>query len=187
MIHKRFGSWAVPRVSVLTATIPGREHLLAENRQSVLAQTMRDWEHLTLLDHTRDGCSKTFNRLAAEAQAEWLFVIADDDLMLPGCLHHHLKHAADADIVYAPPLVWGDADPQQFCGVPPAIPAVALIRTEFWRALGGYGEELADQEDRDFYHRAQRANARFVRFEDGPTWVYRFHQGAVGNKSRGQS
>ena len=185
MIRRSFGSRQSPRVSVITATIPGREHLLVENQASVRSQTMKDWEHLTLLDTERAGCSATYNRLAEEAKAEWLFILADDDLMLPGCLYQHLKHSSNADIVYAPPLVWGEA-PQQFCGVHPTIPAVALIRTELWRSLGGYGVGLVEQEDRDFYQRAVQASARFVRFVDGPTWVYRFHLGSVGNKSRGR-
>lgn len=179
---RRFsGSPLKPRVSVITATIPGREHLLVENKASVRAQTMPDWEHLTLLDTDRVGCSRAYNALAREAAAEWLFVIADDDLMLPACLYLHLKHAAEADIVYAPPLVWGEL-PDQFLGPHPGIPAVALIRRQLWVDKGGYNENLGAQEDRDFYERAQASGARFVRFMEAPTWVYRFWG---GNKSRG--
>jgi hypothetical protein len=142
---------------------------------------MQDWEHLTLLDTDRAGCSKAYNALAREAWAEWLFVIADDDLMLPGCLDHHLNHSADADIVYAPPLVWGE-QADQFLGAPPGIPAVALIRKAVWVDRGGYDENIGAQEDRVFFERAGAAGARFVRVEGSPTWVYRFWG---GNKSRG--
>jgi hypothetical protein len=179
-VRRSSGSRLKPRVSVLTATIPGREHLLAENKASVRSQIMVDWEHLTLLDTDLAGCSASYNALADEAQADWLFILADDDLILPGCLHQHLKYSTDADIVYSPPLVWGE-DSAQFCMSHPGIPAVALIRTELWRKLRGYGRRLHEQEDRDFYIRAQDAQARFVRFVDGPTWVYRFHG---SNKSR---
>jgi GT2 family glycosyltransferase len=147
---------------------------------SVEAQTFLRYEHLVLLDRGRAGCSATFNALASAARGEWLFILADDDLMLPGCLERHLDASADADIVYAPPLVWGE-DSAQFRMGPPGIPAVVLIRKEWWRKLGGYDERLGQQEDRNLFIRAEQRQARFVRVPDYPTWVYRFHG---GNKSR---
>lgn len=148
---------------------------------------MKDWEHLTFLDADRRGCSFSYNLLAREAQADWLFIIADDDLMLPACLYKHLAQTGAGDIIYSPPLVWGEA-PEQFCMSHPSIPAVALIRRELWVELGGYDESLGGTEDRDFFQRAERARARFVRFVDGPVWIYRFHEtDRVGNKSRGRT
>lgn len=148
------------------------------------AQTLPSWrwEHLIWIDEERQGCSKTVNALAAEAEGDWLFLLADDDLLLPGCLEKHLDHSEEADIVYSPPLVWGE-DAGQFHLEPPSLPSTALIRKTLWEELGGYDDTYDRTEDRQFYEKAfyhRDPRARFVRFEY-PCWVYRFH-GA--NKSR---
>lgn len=175
-----------PLVSVLTGTIPGRERFLEECAASVASQTYLCYEHLVWRDNAREGCSATYNRLARMAEGEWLFILADDDLMFPRCLETHLAASAEADIVYAPPLVWGEPA-SQFCLTRPApIPAVALIRAALWEQIGGYDEKLVEREDQGFYERADAARARFVRTADSPTWAYRFHEGSVGNKSRGR-
>lgn len=171
-------------VSVITATIPGRERMLAECRASVAAQTFRDYEHLVMLDSEREGCSVMCNRLVAQAKGEWLFLIADDDLMLPGCLDTLMAHSGDADIVYSPPLVWGLHDPWWFFQAPPVIPATALIRRSLWVDLGGYDESARREEDRKLWVKAMDTGARFVRASDQPTWVYRLNHG--GNKSFAQ-
>lgn len=150
------------------------------------AQTFRDFEHLVAEDTDHVGCAATMNGLAAEARGQWLFLIADDDVMLPRCLQLHLDVSAAADVVYAPPLVWGE-DPAQFLMGPPGIPAVALIRKALWDRLGGYDVEQGCMEDRSFWVRAEEKQARFVRAGDHPTWIYRFHRlpdGTPGNKSR---
>lgn len=166
-------------ISVLTPTIPGRERFLHECRLSVLAQTYSEREHLVLLDSERQGCSRTLNTLARAARGEWLFLVADDDLLLPRCLEAHLRVSATSDIVYCPPLVWGE-DHHQFWGGPPMIPSTCLIRRQLWQRLGGYDESARSTEDRFLYERAMKEGARFTRIEE-PTWVYRFHG---GNKSR---
>lgn len=167
-------------MSILTPTILGRENLLAELRASVRAQTFLHWEHLVRRDIDRVGCAKTMNALAAEARGEWLFPIADDDLMLPGCLGALVEVAWDYDVVYSTPLVWGE-DGAQFRGDPPGIPAVALIRRRAWEEMGGYNPQLGETEDRDLWERMQQQAKTFCRYEAAPTWVYRFHG---GNKSR---
>ena len=84
---------------MLTPTIAGREHLLEECRLSVLYQTYSGWEHLRLLDEEREGCAATMNALAEVARGEWLIPLADDDLILPGCITRLVKASADADVV----------------------------------------------------------------------------------------
>lgn len=155
--------------------------MLQECEASVRAQTFKRWEHLVLVDVEREGCAAIVNQLARLAQGEWLFLLADDDLLLPGCLEAHLAVSAEADIVYGPPEVEGE-DGTQFRGSPPNIPSTALIRRSMWGRCGGYDERLPSVEDRDFYERAMRRDrfARFVRLEER-LWVYRFHG---GNKSR---
>jgi glycosyltransferase involved in cell wall biosynthesis len=173
--HLRMGDWpapAKPLVSVLTPTIPERKAFLRECKASVKAQTFRGFEHIIVEDTQRIGNASTVNECAEKAQGEWLFLIADDDLLLPGCLESHL--AADGDIVYSPPLVTGNEDRWWFYQEPPVIPAVALIRAELWRDLGGYNETLRYEEDRDLWERALDTGAVFTRVEE-PCWVYRQH------------
>ena len=164
-------------VSVLTPSIPERAGMLEEACASVQAQTYRGFRHHVFVDEDHRGCAWTVNQLAALAEGEWLFILADDDLMLPGCLAAHLAASGGADIVYAPPLVWG-ASAEGYRQGFPAIPSASLIRTSLWRQLGGYDENRQREEDRDFYVRAQAAGARVVRVAGEPTWVYRIHAGS---------
>lgn len=168
-----------PAVSVLTPTIPARARLLAECERSVKAQTFDNFEHRILVDADQEGCSRTMNKLANESCGKWLLPLADDDLLLPGCIETLLAHTADADIVYAPPLVTGNEDRWWFFQAPPAIPSTALIRAELWDQLGGYDESVLREEDRGLWVKALDVGARFVRV-DAPCWVYRQHG---GNKS----
>lgn len=168
-------------MSVLTPTIPGREPFLKECVASVAAQTFRQWEHLILLDEDRRGCAATMNELAGHAFGEWLLILADDDILLPRCLELLLAGAAPpAEIVYAPPLVWGE-DSAQFCAAPPNIPAVALVRKTLWERLGGYSLDVPSAEDNALWRLAESRGVTFTRVDQHPTWVYRFHG---GNKSR---
>lgn len=164
-------------VSILTPSIPERAAMLEECERSVTAQTSDAWEHLVLVDEARDGCAVTMNRLAEEAHGAWLLPLADDDLLLPGCVATLLAASEDADVVYAPPLVPGNEDRWWFFQTPPAIPSFALIRRSLWRDLGGYDESLRREEDRDLWVKALAADARFVRVDE-PTWVYRIHAGS---------
>ncbi len=165
---------------MLTPTIPGREDLLEECRRSVLYQTYPGWEHLRLLDDKWNGCAATMNELAEHAQGDWILPLADDDLLLPGCLEVLTKASNGGDIIYSPPLVWGVENPWWFFDEPPKIPSFALIRADLWRELGGYDHDWNREEDRRLWERALAAGAKFVRASDSPTWVYRFHG---GNKS----
>src|SRR4051812_42464614 len=144
-----------------------------------MAQTFDDLEHLVGIDEDHDGCAISMNRLADKAEGEWLLPLADDDLLLPGCLASLLAHADDADVVYAPPLVTGNEDRWWFFQAPPVIPSCALIRADLWRELGGYDETRVREEDRDLWIKALAAGARFVRVDE-PCWIYRQH---AGNKS----
>lgn len=168
-----------PVISVLTPSIESRAVMLQECIESVQAQTYREVEHLVHVDYDRAGCSWVMNHLAERAGGEWLVPLADDDLLLPGALSYLLSRSAEADVVYSPPLVWGNAD-THFFGEPPRIPSFGLIRTTLWRELGGYDLGRIREEDRDLWQRAMANGARFVRADSWPTWVYRFHG---GNKS----
>lgn len=166
-------------VSVLTSALPERAKYLRECRASVSSQTVAAHEHLVGVDEKREGCSVMVNRLAARATGDWLLLIADDDLLLPGCIESLVAASEDADIVYSPPLVTGNEDRWWFFQAPPVIPSTALIRRDLWNELGGYDEARVREEDRNLWVAALAAGARFVRVDE-PCWVYRQHQ---GNKS----
>lgn len=158
--------------------------MLIECRRSVMYQTVGG-EHLVEIDHKREGCAVTMNRLAAQEKGEWVLPLADDDLLLPGCLQSLLTASDEADVVYSPPLVTGNEDRWWFFQAPPVIPSCALIRASLWRDIGGYDETLKREEDRDLWVKALAAGARFVRVDE-PTWVYRLWtraDGSPGNKS----
>lgn len=157
--------------------------MLTEAWESVRAQEGVEFEHLIHMDDRYEGCAATMNLLADRVLGEWLLPLADDDLLLPGCLKAHLDASGGADIVYSPPVVEGGEDPSQFHGEPPRIPSLALIRTSLWRAIGGYTMTLDQCEDYDFYQRATSHGAVFRRIPE-QTWVYRFHG---QNKSRGHA
>ncbi len=168
-----------PLVSVITPTIPQRAHFLRECELSVAAQTWPDVEHVSICDVDGEGNSRTTNRGAAAAEGAWLIPLADDDLLLPGCIEILMAERHHADIIYAPPLVTGNEDRWWFYQEPPVIPSFGLIKTSLWRELGGYDETLEHEEDRDLWTKALDAGATFKRV-DYPCWVYRQH---VGNKS----
>lgn len=161
-------------VSVITSAIPSRLDLLEECKASVAAQTTPALEHLIHMDNEARGAAWVVNHLAEQARGEWLLPLADDDLLCPGCIGTLLAASAEADVVFSPPLVWGNSD-THFFGAPPEIPATALIRTSLWRELDGYKQGIRREEDRSFWIKAVNAGARFVRADDSPTWIYRFH------------
>ena len=168
-------------VSVITPTIPERSEFLAECAASVAAQLLDDinLEHVVQVDEERRGCAWAMNRAADRAAGKWLLPLADDDLILPGCVQTLSLHVYDADIIYAPPLVTGNEDRWWFFQAPPVIPSFALIRASLWHDLGGYNEALRREEDRDLWIRALDAGATFKRVDE-PCWVYRQH---TSNKS----
>ena len=173
-----------PLVSVITPTIPSRADLLEECRASVAAQTTKlAFEHVVLLDEHSEGNAKTMNKLAAKARGEWLLPLADDDLLLPGCLDTLLARREHGEIIYSPPLVWGNGE-LHFFGDPPHIPSFALMRASLWRELGGYDEELHREEDRNMWVKALNSGARFVRVDLAPTWVYRFHMKGSAHQNK---
>ncbi len=124
------------------------------------------------------------NKAAARATGDWVLPLADDDLLLPGCLARLLAATSDEDgeydVVYPRPLVWGE-EAEAFWREPPDIPSLALIRADLWRSLGGYDETLGEREDNEMWRKVPSAGGRMVCYDAAPTWVYVFHG---GNKSR---
>jgi glycosyltransferase involved in cell wall biosynthesis len=169
-----------PRIAVLTASIPERHELLAECIASVSAQTLKPVQHVIGIDHERAGCVPTMNRMLKSVDADWVALLADDDLMYP----HHLEtlhaHTDEGDIVYS----WCDVEGRNWNPNTPFdadrlrqanyIPSTSLIRKSLIDKLGGWDADAAHGwEDWNFWLRALDVKARFVCVSE-ITWRYRF-------------
>jgi hypothetical protein len=94
-------------VTVLTATIPGREVLLLECLESVYRQTVEVEAHLVLAQSCTEGlpspvhCAKMQNALLASVATEWTMRLADDDLLLPDHVAVLMPYFPEADVIYS--------------------------------------------------------------------------------------
>lgn len=89
-------------VSVVIATIPGREDLLERAVKSVMWQTRSANETVVELDEHLTGAGATRNRAMGRAKGEYVAILDDDDELLPSHLADLATAAeeADADVVY---------------------------------------------------------------------------------------
>lgn len=88
-------------VTVITATMPGREALLAEAMASVVEQTLAPADHLITVDYVRRGGARPRNLLAAAVATPWLATLDDDDKLYPQHLKRLMAVADEADVVYS--------------------------------------------------------------------------------------
>lgn len=121
----------MPMVDVITPTIPGREALLAEARESVARQTFQDIGHLVAVDEQRIGAAALRNVIISRSAAPWLAFLDDDDLLDPAWVGLHVEAAlySEADMVHAP------------CRYPPCSerrPAIAAFNLDRMRREGNY-------------------------------------------------
>lgn len=166
-------------VSILTATIPDRESMLAEARASVAALD-GDVEHLVGIDGDRQGAGPVLNRLLSVATGEWVMVLDDDDLLDPDHLATVLPHVHQADVLYTLPRVEGGDFTQYhepFSGAAlerghNCVSHTALMRTDLVRDVGGWS--VLRWFDLDLFRRLHRAGASFLQIPT-VTWTYRLH------------
>ena len=166
---------------MLTPTLPERVKLLQQCTRSVEAQTVKVTQ-LVSLDRERLGPQLVRNRLALQAETEWLLPLDDDDLLDPDCVEVLLERSEDADIVYPFCRMDGRSDgwcPNRLFNAKRLfrlnfIPNTALVRTDLFRLLGGYRK--VQLEDWDLWQRAFLHGARF-RCVPEVLWSYRFHEG----------
>lgn len=176
---------------MLTASLLERWALLGECMTSIACQTRPPELHVVGIDYERAGCIPTMNRLAMaalEASADYVALLADDDLAYP----QHLKTLCEgaesgAQIVYS----WCDVEGRDWnpnrsfdevaLHYENYIPSTSLISAELIAELDGWNVDARNGfEDWDFWLRALDAGAEFCCIEE-ITWRYRF--GSWGNQS----
>jgi glycosyltransferase involved in cell wall biosynthesis len=177
-------------ISVITATISGREKFLQEARNSVAAQTYPGRvEHLVERDHAGEGPSVCRNRAVARARGEWLSFLDDDDYFLPQHLEHLFNEAMEhgADVVWPWYRVEGGRDPfpafrgrQWDPAVPHQFPITALVRTDLFSGFDTVPDGAVDKhgqragEDWRLWLALSTAGAVFHHTPE-ITWVWRHH------------
>lgn len=180
----------VPRVSILTPSIEGREELLAEACASVIEQT-EEVAHLVWLDVDKQGPAYCRNQLLDRVQSEWVGFLDDDDLLDP----HHVaalmallsNGGGQPDLAWSrcrvtaaphiqPPRIAQPMRPDYRGLMQPGarnfIPVTVIARTESIRRAGGF--DPADRyEDWALWVRMLRQGQRFAHLPL-TTWTYRF-------------
>jgi hypothetical protein len=171
-------------ITILTPTVPGREHLLKECRASVASLTStQPITHITMLDVNGDGPAVMRNRMLKQVVTEWTLFLDDDDLLFPNYLDAVTPHLATADVVYTAWQLSGATDPVPYPRFDPAllrqhnfIPVTACVRAEKLREVGGFptGAKL---EDHALWLALLDADARFV-YTPVIAWHYRRFPGS---------
>lgn len=166
-------------ITALTPTVPGRERLLEQCRASVAAAGL---PHLVALDRERRGPAAVRNDLAAQVETPWLLCLDDDDLLLSHYLTVVQPELETADVVYTSWYLTGAPDPQpldafnaELLRVQNFIPVTAAVRTEKFRAVGGFRD--VPLEDHDLWLRLLDAGARFT-YIPVVCWRYRRQPGS---------
>lgn len=173
-------------VTVITPTIPGREHLLARAKKSVQTQSFAASAHLIGVDHKREGPAAVRNRLAQKADTEFLAFLDDDDEIDSGHLMKLFANSLAADVVYSycrvdPPGPWPhnrEFDPKALVRGN-FIPVTALVRTSVFHDADGFPLDM-QFEDWGLWLRILAGEGRFVCVPE-VTWTY--HRGDWDRRS----
>jgi len=166
-----------PRVTLVTASMPDRSHLLREMLASVAEQTVQPAAHLIIVDD-RPLVPK-LQDLLAQTKTEYLVQIDDDDLLYPNHVET-LAASLEADVVWT----WCDVTGRDWNtnesyqpGVLQTrnyIPANHARRVSAVVGVGGFQPHPAhDFEDWNLLRRLESAGATFKNVPE-VTWNYRF-------------
>jgi hypothetical protein len=189
-------------ITVITASIPERQRMLAETIESVQVQTSPVDAHLVRVQRPPQGLlsprhvAMQHNALLKAVDTEWVATLNDDDIYHPDHVEKIRSHLGpDVDVVYSWPTNeydWFRIDVSDWTSREVAdrleegnfIREAITVRTELLRQLGGWGGEYQDGvfsetgvewEDWDLLIRLARAGARF-RCVPLETWDYRAGQ-----------
>lgn len=199
-------------VAVVISTIPGRERLLAEAVDSVLAQRRAVDQLVVEADPDRSGAAATRNRALNRVETDLVVWLDDDDELLPlhcGALAYVLEREPDVDLVYPSPRMVGGADPTAVTvggkwvrpwGVAfgreqerhlreqgSFIPVTHMVRTGAVRRAGGFpeGRTLPDgryQGEDERYLIALLDAGARFRHLNVVTWLWRVHDAHTAGK-----
>lgn len=173
-------------VTVVTPTIPGREHFLEEAKACVDAQTTPPAEHIVWLDSVYRGPGASMNQLLERVNTDWFQVLPDDDLLDPDhieSLVYVANQLPEADIVFSWGRIEGDDErhAQQYRGeFDPRLLAerkdsgmrgLYMAKTELWRQ---HPYPDGPMEDWVFLIEAMK-NGAMIAHLPRETWTYRFH------------
>jgi hypothetical protein len=171
------GKPVAARITLITAAMPDRSHLLAEMLASVAAQTVLPAAHLIIIDD-RPLVPK-LQELLDKTSTEYVVQVDDDDLLYP----NHVETLAanlDADVVWTWCDVtgrdWNVNEPYQpgLLQVRNYIPANHARKVSAVRDAGGF--QLHSERDFEDWHLLRRLETTGATFKNVPeiTWAYRF-------------
>lgn len=154
--------------------------MLEKCKESVDSQTIQTG-HLIGIDNGKQGPQFIRNRLAKEAETEWLLPLDDDDTLDSEYVEILLQNSEGYDIIYSWCRMVGRSDtwvPNRLFNAKTLarrnfIPVTALIRKDMWEIVGGQRQEQL--EDWLFYQRAYLHGARFKCVPE-VLWSYNFHE-----------
>lgn len=185
-------------VTVITATMPGREGRLVDCIRSVNAQTVQPFAHLIRCRPPAGGpgpvqLAEQRNALLEGVTTPWLAVLDDDDVWLPEHLAMLALHLDTADVIYSwaaqvrgaavDVTGWPNSQLAAQLRERNVICGNSLIRTDWVRMVGGWGGPHDGQqftrtgagwEDHDMWIRLAECGCRFVCVPEC-TWEYRGH------------
>lgn len=165
-------------LTLVTATLPARNNLLAEMLDSVKNQTVQPAAHIIVRDDGR-GFVETVNRAVSMVDTDFFCLVDDDDLLLPDHVQT-LTENLNADIVWTWTKIEGRGSFNPNQGYVKNqlqsnnyIPSNMAMKTTLWRQHGGYRDGFGHP-DWDMLKRCEESGATFLNIPK-ITWVYRFH------------
>lgn len=173
----------MPKLTVVTPTIPGREKFLEQNRKTVESQRPESLPHLVGLDAEKRGPSAIRNELVKQVETPWVLFLDDDDwleydyyetvepfltddydVVYTWCKRIGFKDNLDSDFDAAR-LKQGNY-----------IPVTACVRVERFNEVGGFPLDVA-YEDWALWVNILEAGGKFHVIKE-KKWTYRRHQGS---------
>lgn len=132
-------------LTVVTPTVRGREHLLAECVASV---TDAGLPHSIMVDEQREGPSIIRNRIIEAVKTPWIVCLDDDDLIYPNYLEIVEPHLKDKHAIFTNWDLSGADSPQPASIAPEVIPELlqlgnfipvtVTMQTELVKQVGGF-------------------------------------------------
>lgn len=192
--------------SLLAQTMPALEIIVIDDgSEDGTAELLKRYgQRIRYIRKENGGKPTAVNLGLSLAQGELIWIFDDDDVALPQSIANRvatLQARPDAGFVFSPHFYGSDGVDgkihkdrlHQFPTYPPDVLlfelmkgcffhlATALVRTDAYRAVGGFDTELLSSEDYDMQVRLARAFPAAYCHE--PSFIFRQHTGARGAKA----